>query len=217
MQMNDMKRQGILLAGILFLTTVLSEAVPSPVNGDGTVLDYTASIQPIFDRRCISCHGLGQGPAPAFSLVGAVAVSNLVTRRQIVSMPRGRAARRKLSPNIDPRLSSPLWILIRNGHGGVQLTVDERETLGRWIDLNRAAVASPLDVPCNRPNARPLDPAGEQALRTAVRAVLGEKVAVQPIDALVNRAVPAKSRLLELVKPDRRVEFLTYINTVFAQ
>lgn len=212
-----MKRQGILLAGILFLMTLSSEAISSPATGDGAVLGYTASIQPIFDRRCISCHGLGEGSAPAFSLVGAAAVSNLVARRQIASMPRGRAAHRKLPPNLDPRLSSPLWILVRNGHGGVQLTADERETLGRWIDLNRAAVASPLNAPCNRPDVRPLNPAGEQALRAAVRAVLGEKVAARPIDALVNRAVPAKSRLLELVEPARRMEFLTHINNAFAK
>ena len=56
----------------------------------------------------------------------------------------------------------------------------------------------------NRPESREVDPAGEAALRAAVKEALGEKVAAQPFDALVNRGDETKSRVLWLCRAEDR-------------
>lgn len=104
---------------------------------------FERSVRPIFDRKCISCHGLGKTDKSAFSLVGANAVANLVGRRQVAFAQDGGNARR---PRLYDRsaAASPLWHLVEHGHGGVKLTENERTTLALWLDLN--ACASPSNA-----------------------------------------------------------------------
>ena len=171
---------------------------------------FTKSVQPIFDRHCISCHGLGEGRRPAFSLVGTNGVYNLIKRKQISFVASYRETRES-KPYDYFAAASPLWKKVRRGHGGAKLSKDELQTLALWMDLNVTEFTVGGGYSWNRPESREADPAGEAALRAAVKEVLGEKVAAQPFDALVNRGMEERSRVLWLVKPEDRDRFLRLV------
>ena len=171
---------------------------------------FTKSVQPIFDRHCISCHGLGEGRRPAFSLVGTNGVYNLIKRKQISFVASYRETRES-KPYDYFAAASPLWKKVRRGHGGAKLSKDELQTLALWMDLNVTEFTVGGGYSWNRPESREADPAGEAALRAAVKEVLGEKVAAQPFDALVNRGMEERSRVLWLVKPEDRPRFLQLV------
>ncbi len=96
---------------------------------------FERSVRPAFDRKCVSCHGLGKTDRSAFSLVGTNAVANLVRRRQVAFAQDGGGARRP-RPYERAAAASPLWHLVGHGHGGVKLTDAERRALALWLDLN---------------------------------------------------------------------------------
>ena len=79
------------------------------------------------------------------------------------------------------------------------------------MDLNVTEFTVGGGYSWNRPESREADPAGEAALRAAVKEALGEKVAAQPFDALVNRGMEERSRVLWLVKPEDRARFLLLV------
>ena len=171
---------------------------------------FTKSVQPIFDKHCISCHGLGEGRRPAFSLVGTNGVYNLIKRKQISFVASYRETRES-KPYDYFAAASPLWKKVKRGHGGARLSKDELQTLALWMDLNVTEFTVGGGYSWNRPESREVDPAGEAALRAAVKESLGEKVAAQPFDALVNRGMEERSRVLWLVKPADRDRFLALV------
>jgi len=172
---------------------------------------YTKSVQPIFDRHCISCHGLGTGPKPSkFSLVGTNGIVNLIQRKQISFVASYRETRES-KPYDYFAAASPLWKRVNRGHGGVKLSPDELKTLALWMDLNVTEFTTGGGYSWNRPETREADPAGEARLRAAVKDALGAAVAAQPFDALVNRGLEERSRVLELVKPADRARFLLLV------
>lgn len=120
---------------------------PSPEQGVGHSgpFSFERSVQPIFDRKCVSCHGLGKTDRSAFSLVGTNAVPNLVGRRQVAFAQGGGGARGLLRPYERSAAASPLWHLVGHGHGGVKLAADELRTLALWLDLG-ACLPAPQGV-----------------------------------------------------------------------
>ncbi len=171
---------------------------------------YTKSVQPIFDRHCIRCHGLDEGPKKAFSLIGAEGITNLIARRQVSFVASYRETRES-KPYDYFAAASPLWKKLLRGHGGARLSKDELQTMVLWMDLNVTEFTVGGGYSWNRPESRTVDPAGEAALRAAVKDVLGAKIAAQPFDALVNRGLEERSRVLELVKPADRAWFLALV------
>jgi len=168
---------------------------------------FTKSIQPIFDCHCIDCHGLGTGPKPSsFSLVGTNGIFNLIKRKQLSFVASYRETRES-KPYDYFAAASPLWKKIENGHGGVNLTAAERQTIGMWLDLNATEFTVGGGYSWNRPESREVDPAGEARLRAAVKDVLGAEVAAQPFDALVNRGLEDRSRVLWLVPEKDQARF----------
>ena len=72
-------------------------------------------MQPIFDRHCISCHGLGEGRRSAFSLVGTNGVYNLIKRKQVSFVASYRETRES-KPYDYFAAASPLWKKVKRGH-----------------------------------------------------------------------------------------------------
>ena len=104
--------------------------------------------------------------------------------------------------------ASPLTQRLRAGHGGAKFTPEEWRTLLLWMDFNVPEYALSSGYGWNGPDSREIDPEGEKALRAAVKERLGDAVAAQPFDALVNRGDEAKSRVLDLVGPADAPRFL---------
>lgn len=90
-----MKKQIIILAGLsMGLIACQKSGTTEPVaNIDCTTITYSGSIKPLFDSKCIACHGVGSGDGPITnyaqtkSLVdnGKLKLTVLTTR----SMPQG--------------------------------------------------------------------------------------------------------------------------------
>lgn len=166
---------------------------------------YARSVQPIFDRKCIGCHGLSD-KAP-FSLVGVAGWTNIVARRQ-VKFTKSYQETHYSKPYDYFAGASALTKKLKGGHAGVKLSPEEWKTLYLWMDYNVPEYALTAGYGWNGPDSRDIDPAGEAALRAAVKAQLGDAVAAQPFDALVNRGDEAKSRVLDLVPASERARFL---------
>lgn len=166
---------------------------------------FTKSIQPIFDRHCIGCHGLADGkgrdgkPVTAFSLIGTNGIFNLIQRKQISFVASYRETRESKAYDYFAA-ASPLWKKLKRGHGSKAFTTADWQTLGLWMDLNVTEFTVGGGYSWNRPESREIDVEGEKALRAAVRRKLGPYIAEQPFDALVNRGMEERSRVLWLAK-----------------
>ena len=64
----------------------------------------------------------------------------------------------------------------------------------------------------NEPDCREIDPKGETELRSAIREKLGEKVAQQPFDALVNRGDERLSRVLMLLGGEKSPDYARFLS-----
>ena len=158
---------------------------------------YALSVQPIFDRKCISCHGLGKAP----SFLGAEGHRRLVRDRQVAFI-HGYAETDRSRPHDYFAAASALTKRLMAGHGP-KLTPEEWRTLILWMDMGVPEYTLG-GYGWNRPETRAVDPEGEKALRAAVAAKVGADVAAQPFDALVNRGDETKSRLLWLCRAEDR-------------
>ena len=174
--------------------TVLDEPRPEVELGYEGPLSYVRTVEPIFNRHCISCHGLGT----AFSLIGEAGKRNLF-KRKCLKMPLAHNTARTSSPRDFFAAASKLTKLLENGHGGCRLAEDERRKLYLWMDMSVSPRSMSQTYGFNTPDTRAIDPAGEKALRAEVARRIGRAVATEPIDALVNRGDPKLSRVLTLI------------------
>ena len=174
-------------------------ADPKPelaLNYDGA-FSYMRTVQPIFDRHCISCHGLKpkkeNGKEP-MSLIGAQAPISLMKRKQ-VKWAQSYKETGESRPYDYFAAVSPLTALLKKGHKNIKLSADEWKALILWMDLNVSQHSEGF-YGFNRLEQRKPDAAGEAELRKAIAARFGEKIAQQPYETLVNVGEPEKSRVL---------------------
>jgi len=184
-------------------------------------ISYVRSVQPIFDRSCISCHGLGayKGPKKPMSLVGTNGVLNLMysswswgpngefhckthpATNRLVSQARCYAETIESKAYDYFAAPSKLTWMAKRGHGGAKLTDEEMKTLILWLDSNVPAYSIGGGYGWNRPDLNGISPEGEAKLRAAIAERWGDERAAEPIEALVNRAEPSKSRVLKAALP----------------
>jgi len=178
----------------------VSEPVPVPNTENG--VGYDRQARPVFDRHCISCHGLkpdGQ-QAGGLSLIGPRGWAELTRTKGQKKQPEILVARAHPytetgSSQTNDYFAAPsrLTKKLRAGHNGVTLTSSEWSDLIVWMDMNAQ------ELPCpswNLPEFATQTPAGVRELREYVKALFGDAVAQQPYDALVNMTLPEKSRIL---------------------
>jgi len=122
--------------------------------GSGSV-DYPSRIQPILDRRCVSCHGGEKGIAAGMDLSGGwtehfnISYENLANRRETqliaywiagIDCMNGTAlwSAQIFPPRSHGSGAAPLADLLVRGHEGrlPDLTRPERDLLMAWIDSN---------------------------------------------------------------------------------
>jgi hypothetical protein len=176
-------------------------------------LSFVRSVQPVLDRYCIHCHGLGKaqgnlnllgimprGSGDTKNLVASAAYNSLVELPGLVSL----AQRNNETP----------YSVARDyfSHAGrlakMLLTGDEhhppvgdpdgldQESFQRivdWLDLNGQFYG---DYSWNKAEWRTVRPNGERALREHIRSRFGPELAAQPFAALVNLGMPEQSRIL---------------------
>ncbi len=116
-------------------------------------LDYPTMVQPILDRRCVSCHGGARGIDAGLDLTGgwtehfSISYENLVSRRESqleaylisgIDCMNGTAfwSSKIFAPRTHGSGAAPLARLLMKNHGDTKLTHAERDLLLAWIDSN---------------------------------------------------------------------------------
>lgn len=190
---------------------VVDDPVPEVDLGYAGPVSFRRSVQPIFDAKCIACHGLAPTNAPkaAFPLTADVAVTELVNRKLVSFIPSYKETH--VSKCYDYFAgASRLWKKLSAGHGPA-LTPEEKKKIILWLDQGVSIYASAVGYGWNGPEAREVDAEGERKLREAVRARLGEASANWPLDALVNRADESLSHVLDLVGGKSSADYARFL------
>lgn len=184
--------------------------VPGPDAKNG--FNYVASVQPVWDRYCIRCHGLEKTE-------GKVDLTGTYSERETERYPNGKV---KMSRSYETFVMNPKYykMMDRNNethasqpkdylshasglpewlrqHGKAREAVLDSESWERvmtWLDVNAQMYGN---YSFNRPEDRTADPEGEKALREHIRATLGEAFAKQPFETLVNNGCIDESRILK--------------------
>jgi len=157
-------------------------------------------VQPVLDRYCISCHGLGktekgvnllrsgQRGESSYSALMAKGRVKIVNDSSYPSRPKdffahaGALAKVLLDGHPD-----------KDGKKRVDLDRESFQRMVDWMDVN-----APLygDYSHNRIETQRPSREGEKRLREAIAKRFGAELAAQPFAALVNVASPAESRVL---------------------
>lgn len=183
----------------------IAEPRPMPALDYEGAFSYMRSVQPIFDRHCIRCHGLaapGSGEKERMSLIGP-GVSPKLFERKWLAWAESYKETGASKTNDYFAIASPLTALLKKGHGSVKLSQDEWDTLIVWMDLNVPHYGEGA-YGFNRAEQRKPDPEGERQLRAAIAERFGKEVSEQPFAALVNVGAPEKSRILLAALPSEQ-------------
>jgi hypothetical protein len=163
-------------------------------------LSFARTVQPVLDRHCISCHGLKPKPAGKLSLIGKrtrfnAAYDALVRARGLVKIARGNGETHASKPKDYYAHAGKLAGLLRGAHAKhVKLDRASYQRIIDWMDLN---VQYYGDYSYNRYEQRRFDLEGVKALRAHVADAFSPELSAQPIEALINVAIPTSSRILK--------------------
>lgn len=199
----------------------IHDIVPPPWRTYEKGMSYSRTIQPVFDRYCIRCHGLDKKnpmsliAAPLTKTYKQTGIStdwpgkitvrategyhNLLARPGAVAIAQAYNENLTSKPKDYFAHAGKLAGMLLAGHpdkkgkSKVQLDPASLRRIIDWLDLN-APFAGVYSF--NRPENRTIDPAGEKALREHIKSTFGPKTAAQPIAALINVAEPDASRIL---------------------
>jgi len=199
----------------------IHDITPPPWRTYEKGMSYSRTIQPVLDRYCIGCHGLDtknplsliatpltktykhtglstdwpyqltvratEGYHNLLARPGVVAIAqayneNLTSKPKDYFAHAGKLAKMMLAGHPD-----------KKGQPRVTLPPPAVRCIIDWLDVN-APFAGVYSF--NRPENRTINKAGEEALRAHIKEAFGEKLAAQPIAALVNVAQVDASRIL---------------------
>ncbi|WP_165234430.1 discoidin domain-containing protein [Aquisphaera insulae] len=119
-------------------------SVPEPPSWGAGPFSYERVVQPVWDRRCVSCHDAGA--TNGLNLAGTLDADRIpASYRTLIQggwvhhfdLTWGRE-HEKAAPRTFGTLQSRLWKTLEapGGHHGTTLTADERHRITCWIDLN---------------------------------------------------------------------------------
>ncbi len=175
-----------------------SEPVPTPVLDYAGGFSFMRTVQPVLDRHCIRCHGLGDMDKQRCpDLIGPAAYTQLI-KRKMVKQAEWYKESDASTPKDYFAVVSPLTAMLEKGHQGVVLSKADWDALIVWMDLNAPQYG---DYGFNRAEQRAVDPEGERRLRGEIEERFGKAVASQPFESLVNVGQPEKSRILLAALP----------------
>ena len=165
-------------------------------------LSFARTVQPVLDRYCIKCHGLGK-TEKGVNLLGERTTFNRaydsLARSGLVAMAHRNSETYISKPKDYFAHRGKLAAMLLAGHpdkagkGRVKLDRESFQRIADWLDLNGQYFG---DYSFNRLEHRSIDGGGEKALRAAIEQRFGAELARQPLAALINIALPRESRIL---------------------
>jgi len=182
-------------------------------------LSFMRTVQPVLDRYCIGCHGLGEGDtenvkkANNINLVHDGAMQWPRSFRQIVQRGNHRfgdkgymggeigneGGERNIStPYEDFAYGNKVAHMLVKNHGNCNMDQGSYMRIIEWLDLNAQCYG---DLFPNRLEERKIDEDAMGKLREYAKELFGEKIAEQPERALINTAQPDESRILMMPLP----------------
>ncbi|NQT94582.1 MAG: hypothetical protein HQ559_17635, partial [Lentisphaerae bacterium] len=170
------------------------EPLPGPQYEGG--FSFMRSVQPVLDRHCIRCHGLGNKPTGNLNLLGGHAYASLTGRPGLVAIALSNKETFTSAPKDYFAHAGRLAAMLLQGKMGdhhIAIPRDDMDRIIAWLDLNAQQFG---DYSFNRQEDRTPDPEGEQRLRAAVRQRFGDALAERPFAALVNVGQPDASPIL---------------------
>ncbi|MDA3927064.1 MAG: hypothetical protein PF904_20505 [Kiritimatiellae bacterium] len=175
---------------------------PAPIPNTENGVGYDRQARPVFDRYCISCHGLNPEAKQAggLSLIGYKGWAALTQTGNNKRAPEILVARAHPYTETGYSQTNDYFAVVSRltkkllaGHNEIKLTSAEWSDLTVWMDLN----AQELPYPSwNLPEFSTKLSTGVEALREYVKELFGDELARQPYEALVNMTLPKKSRIL---------------------
>lgn len=173
---------------------------PGPQYAGG--FSFGRTVQPVLDRSCIRCHGLGER-AGGMSLLGTAAGQFSESYNALIARPGMVAlAYRNVQTDISKpgdygaRAGKLANLLLTSHREKAKLDAESFTRIAEWLDLNGQYYG---DYSFQRPERRAPSEEGVKALRGQVRQSCGachRDLADQPLAALVNVAQPDESRVL---------------------
>ena len=108
--------------------------------GEPRLFSYTAEVQPVFDRLCVSCHDYGKPAGKVLNLAGDRdlffnASYNELWRRGFIKAIGAGPAQIQQARSWGSH-ASKIVATLRAGHVGDKLTPEDLERIVTWIDIN---------------------------------------------------------------------------------
>lgn len=114
----------------------VSRVVPGPAGS--WPLRYDRLVQPVLDRRCVSCHSpsAAESAATRFDLTASRSYANLISwgKPSLAEHVRKCYGAGRSVPGEGGAVSSSLLAKLQAGHHGVDLAADDRSRLITWMD-----------------------------------------------------------------------------------
>jgi len=176
-------------------------------------------VQPVLDRYCIECHGLGKTeddidllgtleavtfPYPTWpgpnKMIVSHAYESLMNCPELVAIAQRNFETDFSTPRDYFAHAGTLAGMLLAGHpderGNARVTLDQEsfQRMVDWLDTNAMFYG---DYSWNKVEWQKPSPEGEKALRQHIHETFGQELAGQPFAALVNVAQPSESRILK--------------------
>ncbi|MDP6545419.1 MAG: discoidin domain-containing protein [Phycisphaerae bacterium] len=173
-------------------------------------LSFMRTVQPVLDRYCIKCHGLGEGKDKKGEKTKLIHDGQLWPQSYKAIFAhgdhrvgdKGYMGGSKNHQEADRNISKPrrffaysnkvAHMLVKN-HGKCNMDNDSYMRIIEWMDVNAQCYG---DLFPNKLEERKIDAKAVTALRAYVKELFGEKIAKQPDRALINVAQIDESRIL---------------------
>jgi len=174
-------------------------------------LSFMRTVQPVLDRYCIKCHGLGEGKDPKGEKTKLIHDGQLTWPQSYKELfkhgdhrvgDKGYMGGNKNHQEADRNISKPrrffaysnkvAHMLVKN-HGKCNMDKDSYMRIIEWMDVNAQCYG---DLFPNKLEQRRIDAKAMTALRAYAKTLFGAKIAAQPDRALINTVQIDESRIL---------------------
>jgi hypothetical protein len=173
-------------------------------------LSFMRTVQPVLDRYCIKCHGLGEGKdakgekiklihdgqqwPQSFKALVAMGDHKIGLKSYMGGNKNHTVEDRNISkPRRFFAFRSKLSHMLVKNHGKCNMDKDSYMRIIEWLDVNAQCYG---DLFPNKLEERKIDATAMTALRAYAKTLFGAKIAAQPDRALINVAQIDESRIL---------------------